>query len=543
MVKQREALDVDVLYVGAGPASLASAIHLKKNLLKTNAQDETVIAIVEKSQEAGQHILSGAVMDPKAIQELLGQDWLSLGFPVEAPVAEDHVYFLTGKGWIPFLIHPPLMKNKGYFIVTLSEVVKWLAQEAEKLGINIFTGFPVSELIWDNGQVVGARIIDQMVDREGKPKDNFMPGAEIKAKIVVLGEGTRGSLTKSLVAQTKTYGKNPFVFGTGIKEIWELPKGRIKPGTVIHTAGWPLSFQQYGGAWIYGLKNNRVSIGFVSALGNHDPHFDSYKTMQTWKTHPKISAILKDGKLIKSGAKTVPEGGYYSMPKLYGNGYMIIGDAANFLNAPRLKGIHTAIKSGMLAAQAIEKALNQKQYDALSLSCYDQLFQQSWLYKELYQVRNFRQVFEGGFLLGMLRAGLQMIFGGRDIQDSISMPADYTHMCKDALDTAQTITNYDKLLTFDKATGVYLGGSMHEENQPSHLKVLDTNICSTRCKEEFQNPCEHFCPAAVYEMVNNQLVIHHTNCVHCKTCDIMDPYQIINWTVPQDSGGPQYLGM
>jgi electron-transferring-flavoprotein dehydrogenase len=557
-----ETLETDVLLVGAGPASLACAYHLAR--LLEAAGESREIMVVEKGNEVGQHILSGAVMDSRGLDELFEGNWREEGCPVEAPVVSESIYYLTEKGKYRFPFVPPTLRNHGCFVVTLSEVVRWMRERVEALGVNVFEGFPASEILWDESgrRVTGLRTVDLGLDRAGNRKESFTLGTDLHAKVVVLGEGTRGSLTKSVVERLGLDGPNPQIYGTGIKEVWEVPEGRLRPGEVYHTAGWPLSTDHYGGGWVYGMPENRVSVGFVPALDYRDPRFDPWQAAQRWKTHPWLRSLLEGGKVLKAGAKTVPEGGLWSQPKLYGDGFLIVGDAGSFLNAPRLKGIHTAIKSGMLAAETIFEALEVGRCDEAALSSYVRRYRESWLYKELHLVRNVRQAFQKNFFVGMLRAGVMLHTGGRLLADRLSVRTDAAHMEKvgklvdGVAQTAAIADRADGVLTFDKVTGVFHAGAIHEENQPSHLKVQDLDLCRTRCREEYGNPCEHFCPANVYEMVDDpdspslpdgtpapRLHINHSNCVHCKTCDIMDPYQIITWTVPNDAGGPKYLGM
>jgi len=550
----RETFETDVLLVGAGPAALACAYRLAK--LFASAGEKREITVIEKGAEVGQHILSGAVMDPRGFDELFDRKWREEGCPVEAPVVSEAVYFLTERGKVRFPFLPPTLRNHGCFVVTLSHVVRWMKEKVEALGVNVFEGFPGREILWDEAgrRVEGVRTVDRGVSRDGQPRESFTPGTDLRAKVTVFAEGTRGSLTKELVSRLDLAGPNPQIYGTGIKEVWEVPAGRVQPGEVFHTAGWPLDSSHYGGGWIYGLPENRISIGFVPALDSRDPRFDPWQAAQAWKTHPWLRSILEGGKVLKMGAKTVPEGGFWSQPRLYGDGFVIAGDAGSFLNAPRLKGIHTAVKSGILAAEAVFEALRANRCDAEALASYARRYEESWLYEELRGVRNVRQAFQSGFFLGALRAGAMLLAGGRLLLDRVPVKADASHMEKLA-ERAESAARPagpppDGVLTFDKLTGVYHAGAMHEENQPSHLLVADTEICRTRCKEEYGNPCESFCPAKVYEMVDDaasspprRLQINHSNCVHCKTCDIMDPYGIITWTVPSDAGGPKYVGM
>ena len=542
---EREQFSVDVLFVGAGPANLAAAYRLASTLQRQGREAE--IMVIEKGQNVGDHILSGAIMDPKGMEELFGPSWRD-ECPVDADVESESVFYLTEGKAIPFPVIPKALDNHGNVIVSLSRVVTWMKEKVEELGVMIGESFPGQELIMDGDRVCGVRTMDMGLDKEGNAGPSTQPGTDIHAKITVLGEGSRGSLTKQLVDKLDLHGKNPQVYGTGIKEIWDIPAGRIKKGEVWHTAGWPLTNDQYGGSWIYAMSDTRVSIGFVSALDSGDPGFDPYGTMQTWKTHPRIKPLLVGGTLVKSGAKTVPEGGYWSRPKSFGNGFLIIGDGGSLLNIARLKGIHAAIKSGIMAADTCLDALVAGSSSIGHMGQYERLFEQSWLKDELWKTRNYRASFRNGFWWGGLSSSIAMAVGGRLFRDPVPMESDAEAMEK--ADWDATPVRYDGELTFDKVTGVYNAGAVHEELQPSHLEIADTDICATRCAEEYGNPCENFCPAAVYEMVDDtehpgrkKLFIHHENCVHCKTCDIADPYQIITWTPPEGGEGPDYTQM
>ena len=540
---EREQFSVDVLFVGAGPANLAAAYRLARNLQAQGREAE--IAIIEKGQEVGAHILSGGIMDPRAMEELFGADWKD-DCPIDSPVTAESVYFLTENFALPFPAVPPTLHAKGCYIVSLSKICAWMKEKVEELGVMICEGFPGHELLWDEDKVVGVRTMDMGLNRDGQPGPGFQPGTDIFAKAVVLGEGSRGSLTKALVDKLDLHGPNPQVYGTGIKEIWDVPKGRVFKGQVWHTAGWPLNNDQYGGSWMYAMSDTRISIGFVSALDTGDPVFDPHAVMQDWKTHPKMKELLDGATLVKSGAKTVPEGGFWSRPKSWGNGFLIVGDSGSLLNISRLKGIHTAMKSGMLAADTLTDAIAVDRFDEAQLGGYDVLFRQSWVYKELHATRNWRAYFHHGFWVGGLLGTMAKCLGGRIFKDCVPLKPDCETMEK--AHWGEPERSYDGKLTFDKVTSVYNAGAIHEENQPSHLKISDTDLCATRCAEEYGNPCEKFCPAAVYEMVDQgtgkkAMQINFSNCVHCKTCDIMDPYQVITWTVPSDAGGPKYMGM
>ncbi len=552
---EREQLEADVLIIGAGPGGLACALHLA-NLIekhteakKSPALSAENIYVLEKGREIGAHQLSGAIMDPRGLRELVPD--FEKTAPLDTPVTGDAAYYFTESSSYKLPITPPPLQNHGNYVVSLNKLVKWLGGLVEKKGINIFTQFAGRELRYDKNGIAGVLTEDKGVDKNGKPKDNFTPGYELRAKVTVLAEGPRGSLTKELVNRLKLDGLNAQVYGIGIKELWDVQPGRIDTGDVAHTLGWPLNSDLYGGGWVYGLQNNRVSLGMVVALEYKDPLFDPHEAFQKYKTHPFVKRILEGGKLVRYGAKTVPYGGWYSMPRSYVDGGLIIGDSASLLNSQRLKGIHTAIKSGMLAAETIYEALCAGDTSTKTLAAYTQKIEQSWIKKELWAVRNFHQAFHAGLYSGLLQAGLQFVTGGRGLTDPLRSKAGYQEYSK--LNRGNTLVDQstrfkgDGKLTFDRLTDVYHSGTRHEEDQPCHLVVLDPNICGDRCVREYGNPCQYFCPAAVYEMVTEKgapkLKINASNCVHCKTCDIADPYQIINWVPPEGGGGPNYEGM
>lgn len=570
---EREQLEMDIVFVGAGPANLAAAYHLKKliiehdELIASGKREGTLIGgieigIIEKGSRVGAHILSGAVMDPKAIRELM-PDFLEQGCPVDAAVTSDAAWYLTENKKIVAPITPPPLKNKGKYMVSLSKLCEWLAEKCEELEINIFPEFPGSEILYDeNDHVIGVRTGDKGIDKDGNKKGNFEPGIDLIAKVTVLGEGSRGSLTKQIMQRLDLdKDKESQVFSLGIKELWEVPAGNFEEGLVVHTLGFPSDTQTYGGGWIYGLKDNVVSIGYVTGLDYLDPNIDPHAEFQKFKTHPEIAKILAGGKMTKYGAKTINAGGYYTMPQLYSNGVLLVGDTASFLNAQRIKGIHTAMKSGMLAAETILLALEHDDYSSKTLSEFEEKVNESWIYDELYAVRNFHAAFQKGRWSALVNSGLQFVTGGlawgfmpKEHHDPgherIQMVDEYAeNHSKLANGKRYEKLTFDNELTFDKATDVFHAAVSHDEDQPSHLHVLDTEICATRCAEEYGNPCEKFCPAAVYEMEENaengrkELKVNFSNCVHCKTCDIMDPYQIINWVTPEGGGGPDYKGM
>jgi electron-transferring-flavoprotein dehydrogenase len=564
---EREQLEMDVVFVGAGPANLAAALHLKKKIAE---HDEFVdkgiksgrkigdleIAIVEKGSFVGAHILSGAVMDPIAIRELM-PDFLEQGCPVDSAVTQDAFWYLTESRGIDAPIVPPPLKNKGKYIVSLSKVCEWLGEKCEEAGINIFPEFPAADILYDeNDRVTGVRTGDKGIDKEGHPKGNFEPGVDLLAKVTVLGEGSRGSLAKHLMQRLDLMeDKEPQVFSLGVKELWEVPAGNFEEGRVVHTLGFPSDTDTYGGGWIYGMKNNVVSIGYVTGLDYKDPNIDPHLEFQKFKTHPKVAAVLAGGKMLKYGAKTINAGGYWTMPKLYADGVLIVGDSGSFLNGQRIKGIHTAMKSGMLAAETIVGAFEHEDFSTRTLKHFEEKVSMSWIYDELHPVRNFHGSFQSGRWSALINTGLQFVTGGMawGFMPKEHHVAGHERMEKLAEHqnngTRYENVKFDKQLTFDKITDVFHAGVAHNEDQPSHLHVLDTEICATRCAEEYGNPCQRFCPAAVYEMEFNskterkELKVNFSNCVHCKTCDIADPYQIINWVTPEGGGGPNYKGM
>jgi electron-transferring-flavoprotein dehydrogenase len=552
---EREKLEADVLIIGAGPAGLSCALHLANLIERHNGAKKSPalsaenIYVLEKAREIGAHQLSGAIMDPRGLRELVPD--FEKTAPLDAPVTGDAAYYFTEKSSFKLPITPPPLRNHGNYVISLNRLVKWLGGLVEKKGVNLFTQFAGKELLYEKNGISGVLTEDKGVDKNGKPKDNFTPGYELRAKVTVLAEGPRGSLTKEMVNRLMLDGLNPQVYGIGIKELWDVQPGRIATGYVAHTLGWPLTSDLYGGGWIYGLRDNRVSLGMVIGLEYHDPLFDPHAAFQKFKTHPFVKNILEGGKLIRYGAKTVPYGGWYSMPRSYVDGGLIVGDSASLLNSQRLKGIHTAIKSGMLAAETIYEALCAGDTSANALKTYPAKIEQSWLKKELWAVRNFHQGFHDGLWKGLIHAGLQFVSGGRGLIDPMRAEAgyeEYSKLNRDAtLVDQSTRFKGDGVLTFDRLTDVYHSGTRHEEDQPCHLQILEPDICGGRCVREFGNPCQYFCPAAVYEMVNDKgapkLKISAANCVHCKTCDIADPYQIINWVPPEGGGGPNYEGM
>ncbi len=555
---EREQLEVDVLFVGAGPASLSSALHLHRLIRDHNEAastgsgsgqqiEEPTILVIEKGKEIGSHILSGAVVNPRGFEELL-EGYPGKRPPYDSPVNDDALYILSGSKSYRAPITPPPLRNHGNHVASLGRLVRWLAELCEEQEIEVYPEFPACELLYDGERVIGVRIGDKGLDKEGQPKPNFEPGVEVLAKVTVLGEGVRGTLALQADKQLQLSNKSqPQIYAVGVKEIWKMPHN-VEPGTVYHTMGFPLWAQEFGGGFIYTMKDNLIDLGFVVGLDYRHPSTDPHMLMQQFKTHPWVRRMLEGGEMVGYGAKAIPEGGYYSMPRIHSDGLLLIGDTAGFLDSQRLKGIHLAVKSGMLAAETILDCLKADDFSAQRLSDYGRRFEESWAKQELWKVRNFRQSFQKGFWSGFLHSGLQFVTGGRGLIDPMPTKAGHSMMERlgaFASNGQPEQLSFDGKLTFDKLSNVFRSDTAHEEEQPCHLKIADYDICNNRCTKEYGNPCQRFCPASVYEMVEKgdgrkELQVNFTNCVHCKTCDIMDPYQIITWTPPEGGGGPDW---
>jgi electron-transferring-flavoprotein dehydrogenase len=532
-MSERDVMEYDVLVVGAGPAGLACAIRLKQ------LKPDLSVCVLEKASAVGAHALSGAVMEPGPLDALL-PSWRDARLDICVPASRDELLYLTRRGSVRFLT-PPQMRNHGNFIISLGQLNSWLATQAEGLGVDVFAGFAAARPVYnDAGAVGGVQIGDMGVKKDGSPGPNFTQGPEIRARFTVLAEGCRGSLTKQLIARFELDAESdPQTYALGLKELWHVPDGRVHPGLVQHTVGWPVDAHTYGGGFVYHLSANRVYIGYVAGLDYLDPRFKPFEAFQQFKHHPKFHPLLEGGEIVSAGARTIAAGGWQSLPKLEMPGAVIVGDAGGTLNFPKIKGIHQAIRSGVIAAELYGETGSGAGFDAR--------WRASAGGRELRQVRNIKPGFKRGLWMALFNAGLETITFGK-------LPWTLHNADNSALKRLDAYESPDRgwgardLPPRDRLASVFFAATQHDEDQPVHLKVADTTICATRCREEFGNPCQNFCPANVYEMVDDgsggkRLQINAANCVHCKACDIKDPYGIITWVPPEGGSGPNYQGL
>ena len=548
-MSERESMQYDVVIVGAGPAGLAAAIRLKQLAAQQNR--EVSVCVLEKGSEVGAHILSGAVMDPRALTELI-PDWQELGAPLNAPVSEDRFLFLTEQASykVPNFMLPACFRNHGNYVISLGNLCRWLGQQAEGLGVEIFPGFAAAEVLYnDDGSVRGVATGDMGVGRDGKPTAAYQPGMELHAPYTFFAEGCRGHLGRQLQERFRLReGSDPQVYGIGLKELWEIRPDMHQKGLVIHSAGWPLDHDTYGGSFLYHMEDNLAAVGFVVGLGYSNPYLNPYEEFQRYKTHPAIRPFLEGGRRIAYGARAIAAGGLQSLPRLTFPGGCLIGDEAGFLNASRIKGSHSAMKSGMLAAEAAFDAL--KSHRNRELVSYPEAFRASWLHDELHRARNFKPWMSKGLVTGTLMVGIdQIVFGGRAPWTLHHRHADHETLINKNKARPIDYPRPDGVITFDRLSSVFVSNTNHNEDQPCHLTLKDATVPIRVNLELYDAPEQRYCPAGVYEIVRDangtspRLQINAQNCVHCKTCDIKDPTQNIVWVAPEGGGGPNYPGM
>lgn len=540
---EHESMQFDVVIIGAGPAGLSAAIRLKQ--LAQAQGRELSVCVLEKGAEVGAHILSGAVLETRALDELL-PDWRNLDAPIHCEAKSDHFLYLTPKKAFT-LPTPPSMHNKGNYIVSLSQVCRWLAKQAEQFGVEIYADFPAADIVYDeHGAVKGVATPDMGVDKAGQPTAQFQPGMHLYAKQIMFAEGNRGSLSQRLMERFQLReGVQPQTYGLGLKEIWRVNSPDYKAGTVLHTIGWPLSQDTYGGSFVYHMDDNKIAIGFVVGLDYTNPWLDPFNEFQRFKTHPAIRTLLEDGERLSYGAKSLVEGGFQSIPKLTFLGGVLIGDAAGFLNVPKIKGTHTAMKSGMIAAEAVFQAIVDNKIEAVD---YSEKLKTSWVWEELHAVRNIRPSFHWGLWPALIYSAIDSLLFKGKLPWTFKHKADNTTLKLASESTKIHYPKPDGKLTFDRSSSLYLSGTFHEENQPCHLRLKDAEIPVNYNLKNYAAPEQRYCPAGVYEIIEDadkkpRLQINAQNCLHCKTCDIKDPKQNIVWTTPEGGGGPQYSDM